>query len=579
MRWAETASAFGLVSVVRIGDVLSVCAGVPNLSRTVNLHRYIECVFENDLVELDAASTLAAAEANEHTLITAETRRLQIAAHWADLHPGEAVPQSRLPGTEHPVRLGGEGTPTIGDFAAAELGCVLRISDGSASRLIADALDLRHRLPLIWAAAQAGQVPAYQVRHIAITTRHLTVEQASLVDAQLSPALGAVSRGRLQTLLEAAIYQADPDGAEQKAAAAAQERFVRLGRSSEHGLKLIIARAAAGDAIWFKATIDRIADILAKQGDDDTVDVRRSKAIGILAQPAQALYLLSQHEGDDWDGPAEPADAEPGDPAPSAADEDLADEPVQDDLQPDPVATQEASHRSLQLAPPPFDPDRARPRAVIYVHLSAEALTAGTGIARIEDIGPVLLGRLWMLLGGHCQISLKPVIDLPAGHTPVDAYEIPASLREQLLLRNPADVFPYAAAVTRSIDVDHTIPYLHPDRGGPPGQTRIGNLGSHTRRHHRLKTHSNWQVRQPEPGTWLWRSPHRRVYLVNATGTHPLGNTEFAEAIWHAAASRAPAMATEADLCERREHLMSRPGGIGGAEAHETVPLPRGPGG
>jgi hypothetical protein len=28
-----------------------------------------------------------------------------------------------------------------------------------------------------------------------------------------------------------------------------------------------------------------------------------------------------------------------------------------------------------------------------------------------------------------------------------------------------------------------------------------------------------------------------------------------------------------------REHLMSRPGSIGGAEAHETVPLPRGPGG
>jgi hypothetical protein len=44
-------------------------------------------VFDNDdLVELDAAGTLAAAAANEHTLITAETRRLQIAAHWADLH-------------------------------------------------------------------------------------------------------------------------------------------------------------------------------------------------------------------------------------------------------------------------------------------------------------------------------------------------------------------------------------------------------------------------------------------------------------------------------------------------------------
>ncbi len=180
---------------------------------------------------------------------------------------------------------------------------------------------------------------------------------------------------------------------------------------------------------------------------------------------------------------------------------------------------------------------------MVYVHLSAEALTAGAGVARVEDVGPVLLGRLRLLLGERCTINLKPVIDLPAGHTPVDCYEIPASLREQLLLRNPADVFPYAAAVSRSIDIDHTIPYLSPDRGGPPGQTSIGNLGPHVRRHHRLKTHGGWQVRQPEPGIWLWRSPHKRIYLVNATGTHPLGDTEFAEAIWHAAVSQAPAMA------------------------------------
>ena len=105
----------------------------------------LKCVFENDLVGLDAAGTLAAAEAKKHTLITAETRRLEIAAHWADLHSGDAVPTSGLPGTQRPVPLGGDGTPTVGDFAPTELGCVLRISDGSASRLIADALDLRHR--------------------------------------------------------------------------------------------------------------------------------------------------------------------------------------------------------------------------------------------------------------------------------------------------------------------------------------------------------------------------------------------------------------------------------------------------
>jgi hypothetical protein len=70
-------------------------------------------------------------------------------------------------------------------------------------------------------------------------------------------------------------------------------------------------------------------------------------------------------------------------------------------------------------------------------------------------------------------------------------------------------VFPHAAAVSRLIDVDHTIPYLSPDKGGLPGQTSIGNLGPHTRYHHRLKTHA---------------------------GTHPLGDTPCAQTIWHAAA-------------------------------------------
>ena len=513
-------------------------------------------MFENDLVELDAAATLAAAEANEHALITAETRRLCIAAHWADLHPGDAIAQSRLPGIEHPVRLGGEGTPTVAGFAPAELGCVLRISDGAACRLIGDALDLRHRLRLIWAAAEAGQVPAYQARHVATATRHLTAEQAGWVDTQLASSLGAVSWGRLQTLLDAKIMEVDPVGAEQQAALAAQQRFVRLGRSSEHGLKLIIARANAGDAIWFKATIDRIADILARQGDSDPVEVRRSKAIGILAQPAHALDLLCQHQDDDWDGSAEPADPpcdpENGDVEGSV---EIADQDTEQQAQPadqqvvpneqraeraDPTEQMpraaEGTHRSLQLTPPPFDPNRARPRAVIYVHVSEEALSAdGGGVARVEEVGPVLLRRLRFLLGNRCGISLKPVIDLPAGHVPVDSYEIPARLREQLQLRYPADVFPYAAAVSRRIDVDHTIAYRSPAKGGRPGQTRIGNLGPHIRRHHNYKTNGHWQVRQPEPGTWLWRSPHRRIYLVNATGTHPLGDCEFAQKMWRAA--------------------------------------------
>jgi hypothetical protein len=36
------------------------------------------------------------------------------------------------------------------------------------------------------------------------------------------------------------------------------------------------------------------------------VEVRRSKAIGILAQPAEALQLLCHHQNDDWTEPPNP---------------------------------------------------------------------------------------------------------------------------------------------------------------------------------------------------------------------------------------------------------------------------------
>src|SRR3954453_3408905 len=81
-----------------------------------------------------------------------EARMFVLAAHFADLHPSEALPVSRrvLAGMERSVRVGGDGTPRISEFACSELGCRLQMSPGSARRYVADALDVRHRLPLIW---------------------------------------------------------------------------------------------------------------------------------------------------------------------------------------------------------------------------------------------------------------------------------------------------------------------------------------------------------------------------------------------------------------------------------------------
>jgi hypothetical protein len=85
------------------------------------------------------------------------------------------------------------------------------------------------------------------------------------------------------------------------------------------------------------------------------------------------------------------------------------------------------------------------------------------------------------------------------------------------------------------LDLDHVIPYLAPERGGPPGQTSIANPAPISRREHRLFTHAGWQRRQPEPGTLLVRAPHGHIYLTNNTGTHNLGTSTFANTIWNAA--------------------------------------------
>ena len=295
----------------------------------------------------------------------------------------------------------------------------------------------------------------------------------------------------------------------------------------------------AGDALWGDALVTRLAEILRRDGDLDSVDVRRSKAFGVLlSQPAEALRLLNTHHDDDQeDRCPEPVEGSEEDPAPADATD-----PESTLRQAEGTGSgTEAGSRSLRIGPPPFDPAKARPRALVYVHLAEEALSFGLGVARVEDVGPVLLTRLRHLLGDRCQILLKPVIDLNDTPPPVDSYEIPDRLREHLHLRQPVDVFPYAAGGPSTgsgrTDLDHTIAYVLLDKGGPPGQTALGKLGPLAPYHHRVKTHGRWRLRQPEPGVYLWRSPHGRIFLVNAAGTHPLGRRAFARHIWRAAQS------------------------------------------
>jgi hypothetical protein len=437
----------------------------------------IEHMFEIDLGDLDATATLAFVDQARVDADRVATHQLIAAGHWADLHGHvEDRPGPALPGCERLIQAGGDGTPEVAEFCTAELGAVLGVSDWSARQLVADALDLRHRLPLLWGRVQAGEVKPWIARKTAQATRRLSQATCAAVDLQVAPYADRLTWARLEPVIAAAWMRIDPEAANAADQTARDELGVWVSRSSEAGTKTMFARAEAADVIRFDAAVDRCADGMELLGDDRSKDVRRAAALGVLADPQRTFDLYQE--------------------AATAAGVRLEKSP--------------AAPRTGAVAD-------TRPPVTLYVHLTDQTLATGTGVARVEGVGPVIADRVrdWL---GNSTVTVKPVIDL-ANQTPVDSYEVPARLAEAVRLRSPADCFPYATSTERSGDIDHTIPYVPPDDGGPPGQTRIDGLGRMTRFHHRVKTHSHWTVKQVWSGVFVWRSPHGYCFLVDHTGT------------------------------------------------------------
>ncbi len=522
------------------------------------------------IAETDGQAAADALVANRARLVEAEVAEFVLAARWADLHDEETLRDGggsgrALAGTERACRLGGDGTPLVAEFAAAELGCLLGRGAVAARTLIADALDVRHRHPLLWEAVRAGELFVWQARKVAARTRSLSLTwaQALWVDAQVAPYARSLPWSPWWDLVEAKIVEVDPAAAQARADAAAMERFVATGQCNEYGLKTVIAKASAGDAVFFVGMCDRIAQCLAQDGDPDPVDVRRSKALGILADPVRALELLLAHVDDPENTGAEDpentvvadvadADADPG--RDDAEVVSAGDVPAAEDDSDDAAEAGEAgcsacggptgrpggrgpglTRLSGVLGDPDafvtalrsVDPRRLGPVATLYVHMSRESFDAAragvaTGVARVEGVGPVTVEQAAQFLG-HARVRMQPVIDL-AEDCPVNGYEVPDRMSEALHLRTPAGVFPYSSNTSRRKDRDHTKAYVPPDRGGPPGQTRISNLGPMGRYAHRVKTHGRgWRHYQPVPGVFLWRTPHRYWLRTDHTGTHQLG--------------------------------------------------------
>jgi hypothetical protein len=504
----------------------------------------------------DAAGILAAAEANLAASRRLGAQRLALAYAWAGAHEKPATEPLRGSRRAGGLRrlayreLGAVGIPMAED-APAELGISLAISSSAARHLMADAIDLVHRLPRTWTAVQAGALEAWVGRKIARLTRDLSEQAAGWVDAELAGPLGSLPTGRLLSLAEAKGVAADREAADAKAAAQRRGHTLHLGRATEHGTRTLFARCEAADALRFYTLADQLARALQTQtsnpdADTETLDQLRARAIGILANPALALSLLAHAPDPEPTGkvPEAGADAESG-PA-----EDPGPDPLPDPgTDPLPADLSDPGLQAL-LAPAAR---AARARTTLYVHLTPAMLATGerprtpgeadllTGalaagalgthpaggelVARAEEIGALTKDMLTRLLG-HEHITVKPVINL-ADHLTSDRCEVPTAISERLHLAKPHDVFPYAESLSRRQDQDHTVPFDPARAASGDRQTHLGNLANLTRTHRRIKTHApGWRTWQLDDHTPLWRTPHGRYRLVDQTGTHNVDTTE-----------------------------------------------------
>ncbi|MDZ5663179.1 DUF222 domain-containing protein [Nocardioides sp. S-58] len=444
-----------------------------------------------EVEDLSASALLASIRSARSDEDAAAARQLDLAARWADLHPPESIHTAAVftddgrYGLEHEEPIAGPGCPAVAEFCIAELGTVLGISSTSAKRLIGHALELRHRLPRLWAQVHAGQVPAWRARTVAEATIHatpsLTVEAARWVDTQVAAVAGRVGPAQLDRLVAETIKRHhldthDPTKDPEDGWQHVDPRHATLLSEDVHyaGTMRFEAELDIADALDLDRALTHGAETLKALGSAAPLDARRSQALGDLARTQTALDLHTQGS------------------TPARSDDGL------------PIARE----------------------VVLHAHFDTslnglETVFGSTG--RMEE-----RHRLALLeqVKGWCgdsrtKVTVKPVIDLTAELT-APGYDIPDRIREQVIMRDRTCVFPWCTRPARACDIDHVVPFDHDaDAEGrtQPGPTVSSNLAPECRWHHRLKTHTGWRYEVTGVGVYEWTSPHGHRYRRDRTGT------------------------------------------------------------
>ena len=417
-----------------------------------------------------AAAVLAVLRDRRAAADRAERELVQAAVSWAGMHSTDSIDEAaswweHMFGDEA-MPLAGPGAPLVAEFSVAEFAAAVGLSTEAGKAYLGEAIELRHRLPKVWARVVAGDLVVWKARRIARATMGLSVEAVAYVDQHVARVAHKIRVAGLDRMIAAAMAAYMPEETERRRRDAADGRCFNVGKpeSGLDGTTDVWGTLDAADALDLDAAVAAGAEALKDLGSTESLDVRRSQAVAGLAR-RQLSFDLNR-----------------------------------------PDAGAEGSGRTMTLRKPR--------QVVLHVHLAEAAIRGEGGIGRMENHrSPVTAEQIRQWCANpDAQVVVKPVIDL-ADHHHVEAYEVPVRIAEQAVLINVSCVFPWCTAQRGRCDSEHITPFA---RGGTTSSDNIVPL---CRRHHRLKTHGRWRYIRLEAGSFLWTSPHGYQFLRNETGT------------------------------------------------------------
>ncbi len=426
----------------------------------------------DSLTETAAATPtamLAEVRATREASVRAENRLLVLATEWADAHP--VLPEEPEPFAADAADPAAEwardfdaerGVPRWSWKAGASFAAAVGRATAAGDAMIRDALVLRHRLPRVWARVLTCEVEAWRARRIAQAVLGQPDDVCAHLDAELDDVAHKVGPVVLDRLLDEALLRLHPEERELAQLEALDRRHATLHAESINntGLADMSLRGDWKDLHDFDQALSRVAAALASADERagshaDSLDVRRARAVGVLADPAGALALLE------------------GRPAPAPS-----------------------KHTTL------------------FLHISDLAVLGLDPVGRNETADRAVLDQQIRDWCGRTDsyVSVQPVIDLN-DHVRTDAYEVRGRFETRNRLLHSMCVFPLCSRPARQCDHDHGVPR---DQGG---ETCDCNIAPLCRRHHRLKTHAGWRYTLVEPGVWLWSDTHGQQFIRDDTGT------------------------------------------------------------